>query len=368
MSEIVEQTPVETTPVEQPTEQTQESTPTEQPVTTQPEATTTEVPTEQAQPLESVKETLPEPFQLPVATEQAKDPLESLTLETVVDRFGSDKQALLKALGFDDFALGALDYYEKTGSLAEYAEVKSVDYTKVPDTDIMTRKLREQYAGHNLSEEELNLLVEDELQSRFKLDDLTYSERDVQLGKIRLKAEAAEYRKTLIERQQQFKAPERVVEEAKPQVPQPTYEQLVEQNRNMVMSDKTVQNFLQAKKVALGTGEPLNYEVPQAQEAMALFYDNNRYIHAVAQKNEKGEVLLQNGQPVWDYGKVQKLVTYLSNMEAFENALINHGKTLGKKAVVDEAENVVTNQSFGATKEPTDWATGLVGKILQQGG
>jgi hypothetical protein len=366
MSEIVEQTPVETTPVAE-TTAPQETTTSEQPVTTQPEATQVET-TQQVEQQPTVTEELPKPFELPVATEQTKDPLESLTLETVVDRFGSDKQALLKALGFDDFALGALDYYEKTGSLAEYAEVKSVDYTKVPDTDIMTRKLREQYAGHNLSDEELNLLVEDELQSRFKLDDLTYSERDVQLGKIKLKAEAAEYRKTLIERQQQFKAPERVVEEAKPQVPAPTYEQLVEQNRSMVLSDKTVQNFLQAKKVALGTGEPLNYEVPNAQEAMALFYDNNRYIHSVAQKNEKGEVLMQNGQPVWDYGKVQKLVTYLSNMEAFENALINHGKTLGKKAVVDEAENVVTNQSFGATKEPTDWATGLVGAVLQRGG
>lgn len=363
MPETTESLPLETTPVEQPTEQPQEvQQPSEQPVTT-PEAQT-EQPAPQEQP--QVTEEPLKPFELPIASEQQQQTQpEPITLETVVEKFGSDKQALLKALGFDDFALGALDYYEKTGSLAEYAEVKSVDYTKVSDSEVLTRKLREQYAGLNLPEDELNLLIEDELSSRFKLDEELYSERDVQIGKIKLKAEAAEYRKTLIDRQQQFKAPERVVEEAKPQTPQPTYEQIVEQRRNELLQQKAVQEFLNRKTIKAGD---FTYEVDNPQENLAILYDDNRFLYHTSLKNDKGEVLMQNGQPVRDTERLIQIAAFARDPEGFINQVVEYGKTLGKKAIVDEAENVVDNKSFGAVKEPTDWASGLVGAVLQRGG
>jgi hypothetical protein len=120
-------------------------------------------------------------FQLP--TEQPKDPFESLTIEQIAERYKDNQQDLLKAFGHDDFALGVLDYYKKTGNIAEYAEVKSVDYNKMPEDKIVERKLREQYATQGLSEEELTLLIEDEMAQRYKQDTDLYSERENQLGK-----------------------------------------------------------------------------------------------------------------------------------------------------------------------------------------
>jgi hypothetical protein len=366
MPETTESTPLETTATEQVQENPQETTSqSEQPVTTEAAPETVA----EAQP--PVQEEAPKPFHLPVAEQQveaqpSQPDLTEIQPEIIAELFKDKKEVLLKAFGLDEFVLGALDYYQKTGSLAEYAEVKSVDYTKVPDTEIVARKLREQYAGSNLSEEDLNLLVDDELNSRFKTDEELYSERDVQLGKIRLKAEAAEYRKTLIDRQAQFRAPERAAEtQAKVDAPQPTYEQVVEQSRTKVMEDQSVQQFLQARKIALGTENPYNYEVQNPQEALAMVYDNNRYIYQVAQKNDKGEVLMRDGQPVMDYSKLIKVANYIQNMEAIENGLINHGRTLGKKAILDEAENVQTNQTYGAVKEPDDLFSALNKRLVQ---
>ena len=95
-------------PVQQVAEQTTE-TPTEQ----QPEAET---------PQQAPVEFTPEPFKVPVAESTKQDPYESLSPDVVAERIRDNKQALLKALGYDDFAVGALDYYSKTGDLAAYWE------------------------------------------------------------------------------------------------------------------------------------------------------------------------------------------------------------------------------------------------------
>lgn len=295
------------------------------------------------------------------------DPFASLTPELVAQRFAKDEQqktALLKAFGLDDFILGAHDYYRKTGNLAEYAEVKSVDYNKMPDEKIVERKLREQYASAGLSDDELQLLIEDEMQNRFKLDAEVHSERDVLISKAKMKAEAAEFRKTLIDRQQQFKAPERVVE-ATPEV---NPEQQVAQVRSQILGDAGVQQFMQVKKLQMGDAQnPYNYEVTNPQDTIAILYDWQQYSAHMAQKDAAGQVVLNaDGTPKLDYGKMLKLAAYAQDMNGIEKKLIDHGETLRRKKEVDEAENVKLDKSEGTQAEPDDMYKALHRKLMGQ--
>lgn len=324
-----------------------------------------ETPVEETQvTTETIVENTSEPV---VETVQESQPVievpEELTADKVGQKFSdpTQKQALLKALGYDDFALGALDYYQRTGSLAEYAEVKSVDYNKLPDEKIVERKLREQYANAGLTEDELHLLIQDEMTNRFKLDADQFSEMEVRVSKAKLKAEASEFRKTLIDRQQQFKAPEREVHT------EPTYEQQVEQARTQVLMDQGVKQFLEAKKLTMGDAQnPYNFEIQNPQDTLAILYDTNKYHDHVTKKNEQGQVIMHEGKPVMDYQKMLKIAAYVQNMEQIEKNLINHGRTLGKIEVTDEAENVGLNKENGVTTQADTLENALLRRLQQR--
>jgi hypothetical protein len=362
MPETTESTPLETTPVEQPTEQPQEVQPSEQPVTT-PEATPTETPAPQEQP--QVTEEPLKPFELPIASEQQQQTQpEPITLETVVEKFGSDKQALLKALGFDDTILRVVDFYEKERNFEPIVKVLSTDWTKMPAERVIEDKLREQYAQYNLTEAQVQKMVAKDLRTKYLIgEDYESESEEVELAKIQMEIDAADHRQKRIAEQSQFKAPERVVEEAKPQAPQPTYEQIVEQRRNELLGQKAVQEFMTRKTIKVGD---FTYEVDNPQENLAILYDDNRFLYHTSVRNEKGEVVMQNGQPVRDTEALIQIAAFARDRQGFMNKLIEHGKTLGKKAIVDEAENVVDNKSFGAQKEPDDLYAALA-RRLQQG-
>jgi hypothetical protein len=301
-------------PQETQTEQTAEVTPQD----------TTATETTETTPV--VEDTLPE-FH-PPQREQPKAE-EDLTPEKVAEKFKGDKQALLKAFGFNDYIIGALDYYEKAGDLTPYLEAKSVDFTKLSDEQVIERKLREQYASIGYSEEELKLLIEDEMASRYKQDTEAYSERENQLGKLRLKADATEGRKAFIERQSQFKAPEVQREE----VAQPDPVKQIQEAYKAYSQTPDVQKFMQEKKLQFGD---YNYEVPNPQEAIATIVDPQRWNHYVSKLTPQEQM---------------KLSVYVQNMAEIEKLIIEHGRTLGKKDIIDESENIVDNKSQGATAE-----------------
>jgi hypothetical protein len=275
-----------------------------------------------------------------------------MTLEKVLSSF--KKEELLKAYGYEGHALKVLDLINSPDGLAEYAKVMSVDYDKIPDERILEQKLREQYAPMGLSEEELSLLIDDELKSRYKQDAENYSERDVQLGKIRLKADAAAQRQSLKSKQAEWKW------ENPGQNPVETPEQLqqkqlqaFEQARQMVLSDEAIKPIVSSKAVKFGE---YNHNLTNPQETMAMLYDNNRYLFNVAKKDEQGKIMMQNGQPVLDYSKLAKLAAYAQDMDSIEKGLIAHGEALAKKKLLDENENVSLDKSTQPdTAQVSNW-------------
>jgi hypothetical protein len=233
-----------------------------------------------------------------------------------------DWKEVLKQNGYDDFAIGVLEYYKSTGDLTPYVEAKTVDYSAVSDEEILRRDLRSKYA--DVSDEDFDLLFDRKVVQQYGLSD-AFTEDEQRLGKIELKLAAKEIRERLIEQQKQFKAPERQ--------PEPDNSQAVAEQLNAwksyVDTDQTTQSLLSGKRITIGEGEQtFNFEIDNADSIMQSTYDTNKFL---------GMFVKQDGSV--DLSRWYKVAAYAQNMAAFEKSVINYGKTLGRKEMFDELKN-----------------------------
>lgn len=340
---------VETPVAEPPVTETPPATPVEtaQVTTEQPP---TETPVETPAPVVTPAVPVPEPVQIPAVP---VDPFASLTPEGVAKHFKDKRDDLLKAIGLDDFSIEAIKYYESTGGLADYAAVKSVDYSKMSDDDVLRKGLREEFAHLNLEDEDLELLYETRITNRFKLDEATFSEREIKAGKLEMKLEADRLRTQYVEKQKKFAPP---VREPQPDPePEVSPEQQAKEALQFAMSDSSVQQFISNKKLVLGSGDQtFNYEVGNPTELLDILFNPEEYAKRAAKRDASGAVLKDaQGHYLPDYNRLLKAVAVLHNGDEYDRMLINYGKTLGTKAIVDEIENPTNNQSAGTDAAPS---------------
>jgi len=303
---------------------------------------TPEPPQQQAPPVAEPPAQEPTPTQEPVVTEPpplpkieyAPAPQQELKPEDIVQKF-EDKTALLKALGFDDYLIGAAQHYQQTGDMTPYLEVKSVDYNKLPEDKIVERKLREQYANTGLPEEDLKMLIEDEMLNRYKQDD-QFSEKEVQLGKIKMKADAAEYRKQFVERQAKFAPPPPPQREE--QAPEPTDEEITTANMQRVLADSYVQQFVKSPVIKIGEGqEAFNYQSKNPNALLGVLTDHRQTAYYTSKKDDLGRIVVDAyNNPVPDYELMMEIAAHMVEGKNYNKYILNHGKSLGTKSIAEE--------------------------------
>jgi hypothetical protein len=336
---------------------TGEATATTQTTTEQPSGSSTNNQTG-PQATAPVSTVAPKPFDIP--TEQVKNPFEGLSESDFAKNFRGDKKALLKELyQLDDTTIGALDYRQKTGSWDDYLRVKTTDWTKVPPEKLIAEKLREQYSRSNLSEDKIQKLVQGELRNKYKMGEEHDSESDdVQLARIQLEYDAEQYRAGKIQEQSQFKAPETSPNQQAEATKTLSREEQLQESRAEILKDTAVQQFLTEKKLTYGDAQsPYNFEFKDPEASLSLVYDQQRWAYELFQKNEQGQVLLdKSGVPIIDQAKALRVAAYVKHMDQIEQALIAHGRTLGEKRAVEEAEAVNLNKSQGTeTTQNSPW-------------
>lgn len=224
-----------------------------------------------------------------------------------------DWKQVLKNEGYDEFSLGALEYYKSTGDLTPYIEAKSVDYTKMPDEEILRRDLRRAYS--ELSDDDFELLYKTKVVDRFRLDDI-YGEDEQRVGKIELKYAAKDVRDKFIEEQKKFTAP--VVEKSSQQEDMTKWFESVK-------ADPATQQLLSGKRVSSSTGA--NFEVdPNA--ILDQTYDTNKFFQ---------NFIGSDGQT--DLNKWYKTLAFVNNMEAYEKTIWDSARAEGKREMFDEIKN-----------------------------
>lgn len=301
---------------------------------------TEETPEPEAPPAQVVEQTPPaaepEPTPIPeiVPPKIEYAPQPQLTAEELVQRF-EDKKALLKQLGLDDFLIGALDYYKAEGTLVPYLEAKTVDFTTMPEQQIVERKLREKYASLGLTDDKVNKLVQNDILQTYKTDESAFSETEVEIGRLRMEADAAQYRREFVERQQKFAPPARQQQE---ETPEPTREEVVEAAKQRVLAEPMVQEFMKKPVLKIGDGDlSFNYETKNVNAALGVLVDPAQMTFYTSKKDEMGRVLTDaTGNPVPDYSFLLELAAHITDRQNYNALLMKHGKSLGTKQIAEQ--------------------------------
>ncbi len=247
----------------------------------------------------------------------------------------------------DDFIKSAVEYYEKNGSLKPFLEAMQMDYDKMEPIELMRHKLRSDYS--DLSETAFNKLFKREVVDKYNLDEDTYEEEDVELGKQLLKKDAESLRQQLKSEQSKFLEPEKDGQDDSLQ--------LAEEWANRVQTDALTQQLLQSKAVTIDLdGEEFNYEIENPQQVMEMTVDNSKFFNLFL--NEEGEV---------DLAKWYKVVAFALEPDVYERSLVNHGKTVGGGDVERTLKNPeVPAAGAKAPQAAQDWTQAFLDAALNQ--
>lgn len=224
-----------------------------------------------------------------------------------------DWKQILKNEGYDDFSLGALEYYRSTGDLAPYIEAKSVDYSAMPDEEILRRDLRRVYS--DLSDDDFDLVYRSKVVDKYKLDEI-YGDEEQRVGRIELKYAVKDLRDKFIEEQKKF---------GPPKVEKVDQQQEMTKWFESVKADPATQELLSGKRISSSTGA--NFEI-DPNVILDQTYDTNKFFQ---------NFLDRNGNT--DLNKWYKALAFVNNMEAYEKTIWDSARSEGKKEMFNEIKN-----------------------------
>lgn len=244
-------------------------------------------------------------------------------------------EAVLKELGFDEKMVAFLNHWKNNGDVQSYLRELSTDYSTMPSEEVMKHQLRREYP--KASEKAIDILYQEEVIDRYKLDPDTYTEAEIERGKMLLDAKAEKYREELVNNQKNFllSPPPEKSNEPDPKV----LEMQAEQKRhselyiNTMRNDELTRQILTDKKITIGEG----FSYPVDTEALTnILLDGEAYRNAVfdKQKDATGrEVYVPNVRKQWLVAAVAKYG------DEFLKDYANHYKALGAKKTIEPIEN-----------------------------
>lgn len=306
--------------------------------TDQPAAAITESPAQPA-PAPAVAEPSAAPATPPVET-----PKPAATTETPKpqDQAADWKKTLkqipetdiLKELGYDDKLVGLLNRWKTGGSITEYLEAASVDYSTMNAEEVMKRHMKQSYP--ELSKEDFEELYRMNVTEHYKLDPDMFTEQEVRRGNILLNAEAKAVRQKLTESQQQYlisKAPEQTGPTAEEQEKeqQRLQSEFLSEYKKTIEAHPYVVDIVKNKAISFGEGEErFNFTTEDPGKLLNLLYDSALWQSKM--RNADGSLNIE---------KQILLAAIADDDKSLINELAKHYKAMGAKRTVEQIENAV---------------------------
>ena len=308
-----------------------------EPIVDNQEATSTVVTEPEAQVEENVTAFSIPNFGDEPAEESSTEPQASASVQVVDWREQlkkSDPKEILKELGYDEFVADFAEFRKNGGDAYKFLEAKAFDWNNVSHTDLVFDELKLQYP--NLSDDKIEKLY----QARYKQTEFAADE-DKEVGLIQLEADAELVRQKRIHEQQQFRIPEvSRPQEVDNQLQYAEQERLLAEQQQQVLQffreHDATKSLLESKRVAIDLGDNgrFNFNIDKPENLMAVALDGEKWQRAISVNPQEADP----AKLIPDVAKLQKIALVALNPN-YEKDLVNYGKSLGLKAIIEEGQN-----------------------------
>ena len=246
----------------------------------------------------------------------------------------SDPKEILKELGYDEFVADFAEFRKNGGDAYKFLEAKAFDWNNVSHTDLVFDELKLQYP--NLTDDKIEKLY----QARYKQTEFAADE-DKEVGLIQLEADAELVRQKRIQEQQQFRIPEvSRPQEVDNQVQYAEQERLLAEQQQQVLQffreHDATKSLIESKRVAIDLGDngKFNFNIDKPENLMAVALDGEKWQRAISVNPQEADP----AKLIPDVAKLQKIALVALNPN-YEKDLVNYGKSLGLKAIIEEGQN-----------------------------
>jgi hypothetical protein len=242
---------------------------------------------------------------------------------------------ILKELGYDDFVAEFAEFRKNGGDAYKYLEAKAFDWETVNHQDLVLDELKLQYP--HLADDKIEKLY----QAKYKLSEYA-SEEDKEVGLIQLEADAELIRQKRIVEQKAFQIPdvarsqEAIDTQNRMAEQQEMQAQQVQQALQFFREHEATKNLMESKRVAIDLGDngKFNFTVDKPENLMAVALDSEKWQRAIAVNPQEADP----SKLIPDVAKLQKIALVALNPN-YEKDLVNYGKSLGLKTIVEEGQN-----------------------------
>ena len=246
----------------------------------------------------------------------------------------SNPKDILRELGYDEFVADFAEFRKNGGDAYKFLEAKAFDWNNVSHTDLVFDELKLQYP--NLTDDKIERLY----QARYKQTDFAPDE-DREVGLIQLEADAELVRQKRIYEQQQFRIPEvSRPQEVDNQLQYAEQERLLAEQQQQVLQffreHDATKSLLESKRVAIDLGDngKFNFNIDKPENLMEVALDGEKWQRAISVNPQEVDI----AKLVPDVAKLQKIALVALNPN-YEKDLVNYGKSLGLKAIIEEGQN-----------------------------
>jgi len=247
----------------------------------------------------------------------------------------ADPKEILKELGYDDFVAEFAEFRKNGGDAYKYLEAKAFDWDSVGHEDLIMDDLKLQYP--HLSDDKIERLY----QAKYKQSELA-SDEDREVGLIQLEADAELVRQKRINEQKSFQIPEiaRTQEAVDMQAMYEEQRKLESEQTQKVLQffqeHEATKNLYQSKRVAIDLGDngKFNFNIDKPENLMSVALDSEKWQRAISINPQEADP----NKLIPDVAKLQKIALVAMNPN-YEKDLVNYGKSLGLKAIVEEGQN-----------------------------
>jgi len=250
----------------------------------------------------------------------------------------ADKYEALKELGYDDFTIDMLKYKEQTGDLTPYLEVKTINYAKIADEDLLKLAMKKENPG--MSDRAIEFKFNKELSEKYYLDRDVYAEDSDEAiyGQEQMRLDAEAKRNKFIEDQAKFKAPEPKPDTSAAEKAE-VVRQRQEKQKGLVLNHPITKALQSAKKIVFGEGEEsFSYPLPNADAII------NQALTTI-QSSETVEIEPEKLQDFYHS------LAFSANPKAYLDAYDSHRDSVAKRKLEKELGNV-TPVSNGIVDPP----------------